>query len=104
MAKITVNGEEVPVGDGIAHVEMSTTKGTKSYDIVATDKAGNVSSMTLSIEYKKTVPTTSLAMSDSYYGAALATPVVTTDSDHINITIRKRALMMRPTQRQSLLK
>ncbi|MCR4845638.1 MAG: hypothetical protein K5865_02760 [Eubacterium sp.] len=81
LSSVTVNGEEVPVGDGIAHVEMSTTKGTKSYDIVATDKAGNVSSMTLSIEYKKTVPTTSLAMSDSYYGAALATPVVTTDSD-----------------------
>ena len=81
LSSVTVNGEGVDITGGVAHVVMSTTKGTKSYDIVATDKAGNVSSMTLSIEYRKTVPTTSLTMSDSYYGAALATPAVTTDSD-----------------------
>ena len=80
LTSVTVNGEEVGVGDGIAHIVMSTNKGTKAYEIVARDKAGNTTSMNLSIEYKKDVPVTTLSMPDVYLGSSF-NPVVTTDSD-----------------------
>ena len=81
LSYVSVNGEEISITDGIAHVVMSTPKGVKTYEIVAKDYVGNVFSATFTIEYVKDVPETSLSMADSYYGAAVASPVVTTDSD-----------------------
>ena len=81
LASVTVNGEAVDIADGIAHVEITTPRGVKTYEIVAVDRAGNTNSMTLSIEYLKDVPTTTMSMADSKYGSVLAAPVVETDSD-----------------------
>ena len=81
LTSVTVNGEGVDIVDGIAHIEMSTTRGVKTYEIVAEDRAGNKNNMTLSIEYVKDVPETTISMADAKYGSALAAPEVETNSD-----------------------
>ena len=78
---VTVNGEGVDIDGNRSHVTLSTPRGTKSFDVVAKDKLGHTLSFTVSLEYKKKVPTATMTMADSFFGATLSSPVINTDSD-----------------------
>nr|MCR5293441.1 hypothetical protein [Eubacterium sp.] len=80
---VTVNGEAVTVDtdSNSAHVVLSTPRGSKDFNIVAKDRLGNTLDFTVTLEYLKRVPSVSMTMEDSFYGADLATPVIETDSD-----------------------
>ena len=83
LQSVTVNGEAVTVDTDAnsAHVVLSTPRGSKDFNVVAKDRLGNTLSFTVTLEYLKRVPTATMTMDDSFYGAALATPVIETDSD-----------------------
>ena len=70
LSTVTVNGKSYDINSNKSKVKLTIPKGSSdTYTIIAKDKAGNTTKLTLNIEYyKKLTPKSKLSVSDSFVG------------------------------------